>query len=153
MLLILAASAALSVALPAFAQSGPSEADTIAYIDERCSGGPLNNTFDIDGDIVSFATSYRSQVWSTRFNLRALNLAPGASNLSESMDEGRTHVNLACLTNISEVTCGSHTYPDGRTVRFAAYALTCEEGDRVLNALRHLQTLRGGPMSGGDPFA
>lgn len=130
------------------AQSGPSALETLAYIKERCDGedsGGNYVSYSFHGDFIHRTTSYSEGTSVRRMNIRAL-------DLEASRIEGRL-VTLPCRQGILRATCGTTTDRLGREYSDQSYILTCRDADRVLNALRHFQTLRGGPMEGDDPFA
>ena len=114
------------------AQSLPDEAETVAYILERCDGRP--DAVEISGDIFT-VRSTEGAVTIQTFDIRAFDFA-----LSTVQDDGR--IALVC----PDMSCRGAHFQN-------AHSLMCDQPDRVLNALRHLQTLRGGPIEQDDPFA
>lgn len=136
-------------ATPTAAQTtgSPGIDETVAYIRERCDG------------VSAPGSGWLRYGWSLGTNADFV--------VSENIDDGRVFVNVISIRHVTfssnptssfvMVSCPQTIMIDecplvrGRNYR--DFEFFCREGKKVVNALKHLQLLLGGPAPTSDPFA
>lgn len=140
--------AAAMLAAPAAAQTAgsPGVEETVAYISERCVGAPpgdswyrITLSFSAESDFTVIESFDNGSVYNNFIPLRFVNF---------TALQGEPYVTVTCPETFLIGQC-----PILRGHNHRLYEFFCRERDKVVNALRHLQTLRGGPASASDPFA
>lgn len=143
---LLLAGAVFATPVAAQTAGSPGIAETMAYIRERCVGAPpgdnwyrISVSFDANADLIVTETFDNGNVYNNFIPVRFVTFWT---------DDAYPRVNVSCPETFL---IGQCPVLRGRNAR--QHEFFCREREKVVNALRHLQTLRGGPAPASDPFA
>lgn len=124
---------------------------TVAYIQERCDGasfsapglGQLRYSWSLDR---STSTMKYTEYWDGG----SANVSVPIRFVTFRQAEGSAQIVADCPESTLITNCPFNAGGRGH-YRYATFY--CRERDKAVNALRHLQTLMGGPAPASDPFA